>query len=48
MVDNGLLRLRNPYQRGDRVAYVQELLNDRGYRINVDGIYGPNTQKAVI
>lgn len=37
-----LLSLQNPQIRGDDVKHVQRSLN-----VSVDGIYGPNTEKAV-
>jgi peptidoglycan hydrolase-like protein with peptidoglycan-binding domain len=33
--------------RGDAVRKLQEDLNTLGYAIAVDGIFGPNTEKAV-
>lgn len=33
--------------RGDSVSELQKLLNQNGYSLSVDGIYGTNTQQAV-
>lgn len=33
--------------RGDSVSELQKLLNQNGYSLSVDGIYGENTQQAV-
>lgn len=33
--------------RGDEVKRLQTALNDRGYGLAVDGVYGPKTQSAV-
>lgn len=34
--------------RGKAVTKLQNLLNDKGYKLSVDGIFGVNTQKAVM
>ncbi len=39
------LKLRS---KGDSVRLLQELLNDNGYNLIVDGIFGRGTEKAVI
>ena len=39
-----LLRLQRPYVRGDDVRTWQNWMRERGYRISVDGIYGPQSQ----
>ncbi len=37
-----------PYIKGDDVLAVQRALENRGYNVGgIDGIYGPNTEKAV-
>ena len=33
--------------RGDDVRQLQQLLNQRGYGLDVDGIFGSRTQSAV-
>lgn len=44
-----LLRLRRPYMKGTYVRKAQELINShRNHgKIKVDGIFGPNTRRAV-
>ncbi len=43
-----LLVLVNPWMRGSDVEQVQKSLVDRGFAVDVDGIYGPQTRDAVI
>ena len=42
-----LLKLTHPNMRGSDVRGVQELLRATGAKIEVDGIFGPNTERAV-
>lgn len=42
-----LLRLKTPFLRGDDVKAVQQALNEHGMNLDVDVIYGPNTEQAV-
>jgi chitosanase len=42
-----LLFLRTPYMRGEDVRAVQQTLKNDGFEIEVDGIWGPGTDKAV-
>lgn len=42
-----LLKLASPNMRGSDVRGVQELLRATGAKIEVDGIFGPNTERAV-
>lgn len=42
-----LLKLTSPNMRGSDVRGVQELLRATGAKIEVDGIFGPNTERAV-
>lgn len=47
----------NPYKRtdniiksgdrGESVKWLQYVLNENGYNLNIDGIYGPKTEQAV-
>lgn len=41
------LYLTSPLQRGVVVAYVQETLLQQGYTVEIDGVYGTATEKAV-
>jgi hypothetical protein len=44
----GMLRLANPFMRGDNVKVVQSALKRRNYNVgDVDGIYGLTTAAAV-
>lgn len=54
-IDEGLLyepvKARPVLKRGSRgnnVKELQELLNNHGYNLKVDGIFGDNTEKAVL
>lgn len=42
-----LLKLTSPNMRGSDVRGVQELLRATGAKIEADGIFGPNTERAV-
>ena len=42
-----LLKLTNPNMQGDDVKGVQGLLRATGAKIEADGIFGPNTERAV-
>jgi len=43
-----ILKLTSPNMRGDDVRWAQERLNELGYNCGkADGIFGPNTDKAV-
>lgn len=42
-----LLKLTSPNMRGDDVRGVQGLLRATGAKITADGIFGPNTERAV-
>lgn len=42
-----LLRLTQPFTRGDDVRQVQEALVRAGFSLSADGIYGPRTERAV-
>lgn len=42
-----LLKLTSPNMRGEDVRGVQGLLRATGAKIEVDGIFGPNTERAV-
>jgi chitosanase len=42
-----MLRLQTPYLRGEDVRRLQEALASKGYGITVDGIFGPETHRAV-
>lgn len=46
-VDTNVLRITNPYTCGALVREVQELLAQHGYQVEVDGIYGTETETAV-
>jgi len=48
-IDNGrILKLSNPYIRGDDVRQLQENLISLGFYVGeIDGIFGPQTEKAV-
>ncbi|MFB2978541.1 peptidoglycan-binding protein [Microseira sp. BLCC-F43] len=42
-----LLQLRQPFMRGEDVREVQQALRKAGFNIEVDGIFGSNTDTAV-
>jgi chitosanase len=42
-----LLRLRDPFMRGEDVREVQQALRRAGFNIKADGIFGQDTDKAV-
>ena len=44
---NRLIRLQSPYMRGDDVRAVQEALAKAGFSVDVDGVFGPGSEKAV-
>ncbi|MEJ5348590.1 MAG: peptidoglycan-binding protein [Desulfosoma sp.] len=43
-----LLRLQTPALRGDDVRRLQEALGRAGYPVSVDGVFGPETHRAVL
>ena len=42
-----LLKLRDPYMEGEDVRALQDALARRGVAMEIDGVYGPDTAKAV-
>lgn len=48
--DDNLIMLADPYQQGKEIKIIQSMLADLDYysKNKIDGIYGPNTEKAVI
>jgi chitosanase len=46
-VEERLLRLQTPFMQGDDIRSVQQALADAGIQVGVDGIFGPQTDKAV-
>ena len=39
-----MIRLSDPYMKGEVVVQIQNALKYKGYNVgNIDGIYGPNT-----
>lgn len=45
--DARLLKLTDPFMRGDDVRAVQQALADAGVDVTVDGVFGPDTRVAV-
>lgn len=45
--ENKMYRLEHNYMKGTFVKSIQEALVDRGYKITVDGVFGPATDAAV-
>lgn len=43
-----LLMLKRPYLRGDDVKEMQQALANADITVEVDGIFGPGTERAVI
>ena len=43
-----VLRLSNPFMRGEDVRLVQQALANAGYSIVADGVYGPGSRAVVI
>ncbi len=46
--DERTLMLRRPFMRGEDVRAVQQALADSGIAVDVDGVFGPGTERAVI
>ena len=42
-----LFKLQTPYMRGEDIRNVQKALKDKNFSIEVEGVYGPETEKAV-
>ncbi|MGE5547931.1 MAG: peptidoglycan-binding domain-containing protein [Solirubrobacterales bacterium] len=48
MMDQGQQQRQQGQQANrDTVRQVQEQLNQQGYKVSVDGVWGPNTQQAL-
>ena len=47
-VEERLLMFRTPFMQGDDVKTLQKALKGAGIKVDVDGVFGPGTQKAVI
>ena len=47
-VEERMLLLRTPFMQGEDVKTLQQALKDAGIKVDVDGVFGPGTQKAVI
>lgn len=45
--EDRLLKLTLPYQKGEDVLELQKALKAQGYEIELDGIFGPATDRAV-
>ncbi|GAA3136716.1 hypothetical protein GCM10010466_29420 [Planomonospora alba] len=41
-----IIRLRSPYMRGEDVRMWQEQMVKRGYKLAIDGVYGPKSADA--
>ena len=48
IAEDRLLRLRDPFMRGEDVHEVQEALAATGIAVDVDGVFGPGTHAAVV
>lgn len=46
-LDTALLKLTNPPQRGNEVRALQAALRQKGIRVGTDGVFGPDTDRAV-
>jgi chitosanase len=46
-VEERLLRLQSPFMQGNDVQFVQQALSDAGIPVDVDGIFGPQTENAI-
>ena len=44
---NRLLKLRAPYITGEDVTALQEALKDKGFELEADGVFGPETEKTL-
>lgn len=44
---NRVLRLTTPYMRGEDVSLIQNLLGQVGHSVSQDGVFGPQTARAV-
>jgi N-acetylmuramoyl-L-alanine amidase len=47
LIELRVLRLTQPYLRGEDVRWVQEALVKAGFKVTPDGVYGPTTAEAV-
>lgn len=47
LIEQRILRLTQPYMRGEDVRQVQEALIKAGFNVATDGVYGPATAEAV-
>ena len=48
VAEDRLLRLRDPFLRGEDVRAVQEALAAKGHDLEADGVFGPGTRGAVV
>lgn len=46
-IDPTILKLTNPPQRGNEVRALQAALREQGIRVGTDGVFGPDTDRAV-
>jgi chitosanase len=44
---SNILKLTNPLMRGNEVRKLQEALRNAGIRVGTDGVFGPDTERAV-
>ncbi|WP_072619906.1 peptidoglycan-binding protein [Spirulina major] len=44
---SNILKLTNPLMRGNEVRQLQEALRNAGIRVGTDGVFGPDTERAV-
>lgn len=42
-----LIKLTNPYQEGEHIKEIQQILSNKGYQISIDGTYGPESEAIV-
>lgn len=47
-VEERLLMLRTPFMQGEDVKSLQKALKNAGIKVDVDGVFGPGTEKALI
>ena len=48
VAEERLLRLRQPFMRGEDVRAVQEALAAKSHDLEIDGVFGPGTRDAVL
>ncbi len=48
VVEERILRLRNPFMQGQDVRELQEALTAHGFTVDTDGVFGPATKAVIV